>query len=129
MGKNMNSTSTSVEANKRRQNRTKAVFPVKVRGKNSAGESFEDMVHTLDVTPNGARLGSVRREMQVLDLVTVWYRKRKMEFRVVWIKKLKGSSEYQIGLQALAQEKDVWGLNPADFLIPQETPSTASVSV
>lgn len=107
----MNPSSTSVEANKRRQNRTKAVFPVRVKGKDAAGASFEDMVHTLDVTPTGARLGSVRREMQVLDLVTVWYRKRKMEFRVVWIKKLKGSSEYQIGLQALAQERDVWGLN------------------
>ena len=125
----MKPTSTSVEANKRRQNRTKAVFPVKVKGKDAAGESFEDMVHTLDVTPTGARLGSVRREMQVLDLVTVWYRKRKMEFRVVWIKKLKGSSEYQIGLQALAQERDVWGLNPADFPSHPEMPSTAPVSV
>ena len=115
-----------MEANKRRQNRTKAVFPVKVRGKNAAGESFEDMVHTLDVTPTGARLGSVRREMQVLDLVTVWYRKRKMEFRVVWIKKLKGSSEYQIGLQALAQEKEVWGLNPADSLVLKETASLSA---
>lgn len=124
----MKPSSTSVEANKRRQNRTKAVFPVKVKGKDAAGASFEDMAHTLDVTPLGARLGSVRREMQVLDLVTVWYRKRKMEFRVVWIKKLKGSSEYQIGLQALAQERDVWGLNPADFPAHQETASAASVS-
>jgi hypothetical protein len=35
-----------------------------------------------------------------------------MQFRVVWVKKLKGTSEYQIGLQSLAQEKDKegWGL-------------------
>lgn len=90
--------------------------------------SFEEIAHTLDVTPTGARLGSVRRELQVLDPVTVWYRKRKMEFRVVWITKLKGSSEYHIGLQALAQEKEVWGLNPADFPIHQEKPATASAS-
>lgn len=123
----MTPTSTSAGSNQRRQNRAKAVFPVRVRGKDAAGASFEDMAHTLDVTPTGARLGSVRREMQVMDPVTIWYRKRKMEFRVVWIKKLKGSSEYQIGLQALAQERDVWGLNPADFPVHQETPATAPV--
>jgi hypothetical protein len=114
--------------NHRRQDRRKAVFPVKVHGKDVAGEAFEEMAHTLDVTPTGVRLGSVRRELQVLDPVTVWYRKRKMEFRVVWITKLKGSSEYHIGLQALAQEKEVWGLNPADFPLHQEKPATASAS-
>jgi hypothetical protein len=115
--------------NHRRQDRRKAVFPVTVRAKDITGQSFEDMAHTLDVTPTGARLGSVRRELQVLDPVTVWYRKRKMEFRVVWITKLKGSSEYHIGLQALAAEKEVWGLNPADFPIHQEKPATVSASV
>jgi hypothetical protein len=114
--------------NSRRQDRRKAVFPVKVRGKDVAGQSFEDMAHTLDVTPTGVRLGSIRRELHVLDPVTVWYRKRKMEFRVVWIKKLQGSSEYQIGLQALAQEKEVWGLNPSDFPV-QAVSSAASASV
>lgn len=123
----MTPTSTSAGSNQRRQNRAKAVFPVRVRGKDAAGALFEDMAHTLDVTPTGARLGSVRREMQVMDPVTIWYRKRKMEFRVVWIKKLKGSSEYQIGLQALAQEREVWGLNPADFPVHQESPATAPV--
>ncbi|HLW85202.1 MAG TPA: hypothetical protein VKR60_08320 [Candidatus Sulfotelmatobacter sp.] len=114
--------------NHRRQDRRKAVFPVKVRGKDAAGETFEDMAHTLDVTPTGVRLGSIRRELQVLDPVTIWYRKRKMEFRVVWIKKLKGSAEYQIGLQALALEKEVWGLNPSDFPVHQEKPAAATAS-
>jgi hypothetical protein len=113
--------------NSRRQDRRKAVFPVKVRGKDVAGEAFEDMAHTLDVTPTGVRLGSIRRELKVLDPVTIWYRKRKMEFRIVWIKKLKESSEYQIGLQALAQEKEVWGLNPSDFPV-QAVLSVASAS-
>jgi hypothetical protein len=112
--------------NKRRQDRTKAVFPVKVRGKDATGEAFEDMAHTLDVTPTGVKLGSIRRELHVLDPVTVWYRKRKMEFRVVWIKKLKGASEYHIGLLALAQEREVWGLNPANFRLHEEPAAEAS---
>jgi len=100
---------------------------VKVKGKDVAGNSFEIMAHTLDITPTGVKLGSVRHEMQIHDPVTLWYRKRKMEFRVVWIKKLKESSEYQIGLQALAQEREVWGLNPSDFPV-QAVLSVASAS-
>jgi len=99
----------------RRQDRTKAVFPVKLRAKDASGEFFDEMAHTLDITSTGARLGSIRRELQVLDQVTVWYHQRKMEFRVVWIKRLEGSSEYQVGLQAIAEEREAWGLNPADL--------------
>ena len=47
--------------NNRRGGRTKAVLPVRVKGKDSTGIAFEELVHTLDVTPTGARLGSVRR--------------------------------------------------------------------
>jgi hypothetical protein len=82
---------------------------VRIKGKDIAGESFDELVHTLDVTASGARLGSIRRELNVLDEVTVFYRQRKMQFRVMWVKKLKGTSEFQVGLQALTQEKEAWG--------------------
>lgn len=94
----------------RRGNRTKAVLPVRVKGKDSAGTAFEELVHTLDVTASGARLGSIRHELNVLDEITLFYRQRKMQYRVVWVKKLKGTSEYQIGLEALTQDKEPWGL-------------------
>ena len=97
---------------KRRGNRTKAVLPVRIKGKDSAGNAFEDLAHTLDVTPAGARLGSIRRELNVLDEVTVFYRQRKMQFRVVWTKKMKGTSEFQVGFQALTQDREAWGLIP-----------------
>ena len=96
--------------NQRRKDRTKAVLPVKVKGKDSAGATFEELAHTLDVTAAGARLGSIRRELNVLDEITVFYRQRKMLFRVVWVKKLQGTSEFQIGLKAMTQDKDGWGL-------------------
>lgn len=97
-------------SNQRRGSRTKAVLPVRVKGKDSAGQAFEEMAHTLDVTTTGVRLGSVRRELNPQDEVTIFYRQRKMQFRVVWTKKMKGTSEFQVGLQALTQEKEVWGL-------------------
>ena len=98
-------------SNKRRGSRTKAVLPVRIKGKDAAGQAFDEMAHTLDVTTTGVRLGSVRRELNPQDEVTIFYRQRKMQFRVVWSKKMKGTLEFQVGLQALTQEKEVWGLS------------------
>jgi len=99
----------------RRGARTKAVLPVRVRGKDSAGKTFDDLVHTLDVTPDGVRLGSVRHQIKVLDEVTVFYRQRRIQFRVVWTKKLEGTSEFQVGLRAVTRDSEAWGLNFADY--------------
>jgi hypothetical protein len=102
----------------RRGVRTKAVLPVRIKGKDIAGKAFEDLVHTLDVTADvtaqGARLGSVRHELNVLDEITVFFRQRKVQFRVVWIKKMRGTSEFQIGLQAVMQEKEAGGVSAAE---------------
>ena len=103
--------SSSEATNQRRGSRTKAVLPVRVRGNDSTGKPFEELVHTLDVTPSGVRLGSVRHELNVLDEITVFYRTRKIQFRVVWTKKLKGTSEFQVGLQAVTQEREAWGMS------------------
>ena len=88
-----------------------AVLPVRVRGTDASGASFEALAHTLDLTPTGARLGSIRRPLKVFDTVTILYRQRRMEFTVVWTKLLDGRQEYQVGLHAFSQEKDPWGMN------------------
>ena len=98
----------------RRGNRTKAVLPVRVKGKDSSGNAFEVMAHTLDVTSSGARLGSIRHELALHDEVTVFYRQRKMQFRVVWIKKMGKSSEFQIGLRAVTQDREGWGFGSTE---------------
>ena len=117
---------SSVETKQRRGNRTKAVLPVKIKGKDSAGKAFEELAHTLDVNPSGVRLGSVRRELGVQDEVTIFFRQRKMQFRVVWTKKMKGTSEFQVGLQALMQEKEAWGVTFAEHAKPSAQPPNAS---
>jgi hypothetical protein len=122
---------SGVEAQKRRASRTKAVLPVRIKGTDNNGKAFEDLAHTLDVTPTGVRLGSVRRELSEQDEVTIFFRQRKMQFRVVWTKKMKGTSEFQVGLQALTQEKEAWGLSFAETAKQATTPpfeaSSASV--
>lgn len=107
----------------RRGNRTKAVLPVKVKGTDKAGKAFEDLAHTLDVTAAGARLGGIRHELNLQDEVTVFYRQRKTQFRVVWIKKMQGTTEFQIGLQALSQDKEGWGLGQ------EQPPAKAALSM
>jgi hypothetical protein len=102
---------SSVKTDRRRQDRIQAVLPVRVRGTDASGASFEALAHTLDLTSTGARLGSIRHELKALDTLTIFYRQRRMEFRVVWTKLLDGKSEYQVGLQAFSQEKEPWGMS------------------
>jgi len=104
-----------MDMDQRRDNRNKAVLPVRVKGKDSSGKSFDDLVHTLDVTPAGVRLGSVRHPLKLSDEVTVFYRQRRIQYRVVWTKKLEGTSEFQVGLQAVAHESEAWGLNLTEY--------------
>lgn len=120
---------SSVVANKRRGSRTKAVLPVRIKGKDSTGKPFDELAHTLDVNASGVRLGSVRRELSEQGEVTVFFRQRKMHFRVVWTRKMKGTSEFQVGLQALTQEKEAWGMSFADNAKqPAQALSTTPVS-
>jgi hypothetical protein len=118
----------STKENSRRQGRQKAVLPVRVRGNDIFGESFDDLAHTLDVTPTGARLGGIRRQVKTLDRLTILYRKRKMEFRVVWTKKLDKVTEYQVGLQAIMLDGESWGLNVSDFPTHEAPQPAATVS-
>jgi hypothetical protein len=120
---------TSTDTKKRRQERVKAVLPVKVRGKDVAGESFELIAHTLDVTPAGVRLGAVRRELHMLDALTVFYRQRKMEFRVIWTKKMTGTSEYQVGLQATMHDREAWWLNLSESKVREASQPVAPALV
>jgi hypothetical protein len=107
--------SSSVVTDHRRGGRTKAVLPVRVKGTDGEGNQFDELAHTLDVTPDGIKLGSIRRQFNILDEVAVFYRQRKMQFRVVWTKKLKDTKEFQVGLQTVAQDKETWGLDFTEF--------------
>ena len=97
---------------KRRKERVKAVLPVKVWGNDGTGKPYSAVAHTLDITQTGARLGSVHHIFSIGDRLTLQYRQRKADFRVVWVKQLEKSSEFQIGLATITHENDPWGLTP-----------------
>lgn len=98
----------SVQNERRWSNRTQGVLPVRVRGLDVSGKSFEELAHTLDLTPNGTRLGAIRRTLRALDTVTVIYQQRRLDFSVVWTRQLKGTNEFQVGLKAFSQEAEAW---------------------
>ena len=112
---------TKKKISRRRQTRIPGVLPVRVRGKEASGTLFEALAHTLDLTPTGARLGAIRRELRALDTLVVLFRKRRIEFTVMWTRWLVeqkdgehkdgADGEYQVGLQMVAQESDPWGLS------------------
>jgi hypothetical protein len=113
----------------RKQDRIRAVLPVRVRGTDASGSVFESLAHTLDLTPTGARLGAIRHELKPLDTVIVLFRKRRIEFTIMWTKQLT-ATEHQIGLRMLGQESDPWGLNLTHSVLRTVTaPSAISAAV
>ena len=100
----------SFVGNHRRLDRTKAVLPVRISGTDVSGDSYCELVHTLDVTRSGVRLGAVRRQLEVGSLIVVQYRQHRAEFRVIWTKPPGAGAEHQVGLEAVAQ-RDLWGLD------------------
>ena len=118
----------SADTKQRRGTRQKAVLPVRIKGKDSSGKEFDELAHTLDVTTGGLRLGSVRRELNAQDEITVFYRQRKLTFRVVWTKKLKGTSEFQVGLEAVALDRDALGVSFPEFKGEPVSPAVPQAS-
>jgi len=110
----------------RKQDRIRAVLPVRVRGTDVSGNVFESLAHTLDLTPTGARLGAIRNSLKPLDKVIVLFRKRRIEFTVMWTKQLT-TNEHQVGLKMLGKESDPWGLQVI-HAIPRQVTSPAAAS-
>jgi hypothetical protein len=108
----------------RKQDRVKAVLPVRVRGTDADGSAFEELAHTLDLTTTGARLGAIHRNLKVRDTLVVLFRQRRLEFTVIWTRVLAGC-EYQVGLQMLSNSSDPWNLNLSQST-PQHAPRLAT---
>jgi hypothetical protein len=104
---------SSSETNRRRLSRVPAVLPVRVRGTDQYGKPFEEIAHTLDITATSCRIAGIHHPLRIADQLTVVHRQRKVMFLIVWIKLIE-RHEFQVGLQAVKQEKDAWGLNPSD---------------
>ncbi len=86
------------------------VLPVRITGKDASNNPVNELAHTLDITPNGARLGAIHHVLKTGDKLTLQYRQRRIQFRVVWVRPMEGTSEYQVGLEGLGSVGENWGL-------------------
>ena len=90
---------------RRKENRIKAVLPVRIaRTKDSSGEQVI-IAHTYDISPEGARLGGVWEDLSVGEIVTLDRRGRRARFSVCFKEK-----NGIIGLQCLEPDRDIWDL-------------------
>jgi hypothetical protein len=96
------------------------VLPVRVWARDVSNKPIQELAHTLDITPNGARLGAIHNPLKVGDKVMLQYHQRKIQFRVVWIMPLEGTSEYQVGLETVGSGAETWGLELSDCITADE---------
>jgi hypothetical protein len=109
--------SSSPEKNRRHQNRVPAVLPVRVKGTDRDGKPFEEIAHTLDIAATSARLAAIHQPLKATDQLIVVYRQSRMAFFIIWTKLI--GNEYQVGLQAVGQKKESWGLSPSEYKAPR----------
>jgi hypothetical protein len=102
------------------------VLPVRISGRDSSNKPISELAHTLDITPNGARLGAIRHLLKIGDKLTLQYRQRRIQFKVAWVKPMEGSREYQVGLEGLGAVGENWGLELPESNLADEYQSTTS---
>ena len=95
----------------RQEQRVRAVLPVRLNREETSAPG--PLAHTLDIAGAGVRLGAVREPLALGGEVILQFRLRKALYRVVWIKRLSPSGEYQAGLSSINPAHDLWGLSPA----------------
>ena len=92
---------------KRRHSRVKSILPVKVSGK-VEDKPFTQVVHTLDISRAGTRLGGFRTAVKLGDVVTLNYKHWRGNFKIVWLGPKGTSAEGEAGLQAVSPTDCFW---------------------
>jgi hypothetical protein len=89
---------------KRLQKRRKMVLPVKIM---LTGSNL--LVHTLDISTSGVRIGSIRENPQPGQMVGLSRGARKAQFRIIWIEQR--GHEFHAGLKGIQAGENFWGID------------------
>jgi hypothetical protein len=96
---------------KRTIRRMKMVLGLKLY--NSSPLSRTLLVHTLDISRSGAKVGALREHIQPGTLLAVQYKHVRASCTVVWSRTL-DRGETQIGIELVGHNDDFWGLTLHD---------------
>jgi len=81
------------------------VLPVKVSlAKDNA------LAHTIDISSNGARLGGIRQQLQLGEVIGLTRGSQRAKFRIVWVQQL-GETEFQVGIKGVQVQETFWGVD------------------
>jgi hypothetical protein len=79
------------------------------------------LAHTVDISPIGGRLGGLRNPLRPGQTIMLERGQNKFQFRVVWTNQL-GPGEIQAGIESVAFERKVWGVDLPDQLTSPGVP-------
>jgi hypothetical protein len=97
----------------RREPRKTVAVEVRIFGTDRDGKVFSESVKTIDVSRNGAKLGGVKANLLVDEIIGLTYGKNKVHFRVKWTGAPGTHTQGTVGLLNLTPEKALW-----DFPLP-----------
>ncbi len=108
-----------------RYKRTKMVLPLRVWPDDENGQNAgSQLAHTVDISPIGGRLGGLRHPLHTGQTIMLQRGQNRIQFRVVWTKQL-APGEIQAGIESVAVEEKVWGVDLPD----EHEPTSASSSL
>lgn len=93
---------------KRKSQRRKMVLPVKV-----SIDQATYLVHTVDITHSGARLGALRTQLQAGMIVSLQRGTQKAKFRIAWVRQV-SPTEIQAGVESVGPTNNFWGVDLSD---------------
>src|ERR1051326_2268101 len=92
-------------AEQRKNKRTKMVLPVKV-----LIGGVTHLAHTFDLTHVGAKLGGLRTELKVGQIISVQRGSKRANLKVMWVQQT-GAHEIQAGVQSVEKHNNFWGVD------------------
>jgi hypothetical protein len=110
IGEKLNKMDTKA-VEKRTVKRTKMVVGLRVPKPQAHGSDL--LVHTLDISSSGAKIGALREWIQPGSELLIQRRHTRARCRVTWSRKI-GSQEVQIGIEFLGRDPGFWGLDLDD---------------
>jgi len=93
---------------KRSVRRTKMVVGLRVPQPESQAPDL--LVHTLDISSSGAKIGAVREWIQPGSILVIQCKHNRAQCRVKWSRQI-APREIQIGVEFLGRDPQIWGLD------------------
>lgn len=93
---------------KKLEPRIKANLTVRIFGMDSAGRTFSQNIHAVDLSSAGAKLADIEHAMAPGDVIGVQYADKKARFRVVWVIEAGGLNKTQAGIEMVEGQVCPW---------------------